>query len=235
MFAIECGLFLFETNYGTGYICLFFRMQTFELHLMEPIPDLITTVVMEDKVDEMEYVGRTYKEAEDSVRSTQKQNSTLVINNLKIQPISKFRLHVPLCRLISMPLVRPTMRSDVKRLEAEFVHGYRDGDRVFYISMTSDTGEEKLVTPGDEEHWGPHWQLENEEFESKVKADPDLASLSGHMFFVWDGNHRLLAWRQFIDRVHCEDRDWHLSVECIVLNVGDSAPLLLNAMHDINM
>lgn len=203
---------------------------------MEPVPDPVNAVVrLEDDDDQVDYVGRTYVEAEDNLRSTQKLNSTLIINNLKMQPSSKFRLHIPLCRLISMPLVRPTMRSDVKRLEAEFVHGYRDGDRVFYVSLTSDIGDNKVVTPEDEEGWGRHWQQENEYFESKVKTDPDLAPLSGHHFYVWDGNHRLLAWRQFIDRVHPTDRDWHLSVECIVLNVGDSAPLLLNAMHDINM
>jgi len=134
-----------------------------------------------------------------------------------------------------MPLVRPTMRSDVKRLEAEFVHGYRDGDRVFYVSLSSDTGEEKVVSVADEEAWGPQWQKEHEDFESKVKDDPILGILSGRMFFVWDGNHRLLAWRQFIDRAHAEDPEWHLSVECILLNVGDSTPILLNAMHDINL
>ena len=203
---------------------------------MDPVLDSVNVVVhLDDDNEDMDYVGCTFEEVEDNLRSTQKQNSTSVINNLKMQPSSKFRIHIPLCRLVSMPLVRPTMRSDVKRLEAEFVHGYRDGDRVFYVSLTNDTGDYKVVTPGDEEGWGPHWQQANDGFELKVAADPDLAKLSKHMFFVWDGNHRLLAWRQFIERVHCEDRDWHLSVECIVLNVGDSAPLLLNAMHDINM
>ena len=204
---------------------------------VEPQQDPVTPAVSlpDEAGEDMEYVGRSYEEVEDTLRSAQKVNSTVVINNLRMQPPSKFRLHIPLCRLMSMPLVRPTMRSDVKRLEADFVHGYREGDRVFYVSLASDTGDEKLVSPGDEDDWGPYWQQEHEEFESKVRGDPSLHVLSGHMFFVWDGNHRLLAWRNFIDRVHGEDRDWHLSVECIVLNVGDSTPLLLNAMHDINM
>jgi len=203
---------------------------------METLPDPVTpTPTVDDEGDEMEYHGQTYEDVEDNLRSTQKQNSTLVINNLRMQPATKFRLHIPLCRLLSMPLVRPTMLSDVKRLEAEFVHGYRDGDRVFYVSLANETGDEKLVSPADEDAWGPFWQLEHEDFEAKVRNDPILDILSGHMFYVWDGNHRLLAWRQFVDRVHGGDRDWHLSVECIVLNVGESTPLLLNAMHDINM
>jgi len=194
-----------------------------------------STVAMNEEVEEMEYAGHDYEEVEDNLRASQKLNSTLVINNLRMQPASKFRLHIPLCRLVGMPLVRPTMRSDVKRLEADFVHGYRDGDRVFYVSLANDSGIEKVVTAADEDAWGPLWQLEHENFEDKVKGDSTLDLLSGHMFYVWDGNHRLLAWREFIDRVHKDDRDWHLSVECIVLNVGDSTPLLLNAMHDINM
>lgn len=60
------------------------------------------------------------------------------------------------------------MRSNAKRLEAKSVHGYR-------VARQGDTG--------------------NEEFEAKVNADSILALLSGHMLFVWNGNHQLIAWR----------------------------------------
>jgi hypothetical protein len=43
------------------------------------------------------------------------------------------------------------------------------------------------------------------------------------------------AWRRHIDKVHGEDKEWHYSVDCIVLEPTGSVALLLNAMHDVNM
>ena len=40
-----------------------------------------------------------------------------------------------ICWLRFLPLVRPMNKVDVQRLENEFVIGYRDGDRVLYVSM----------------------------------------------------------------------------------------------------
>lgn len=55
-----------------------------------------------------------------------------------------------------MLLICPTMQFDVKRLEAKFVHGYHGSDRMFYISLTIDTQDEKVMTIGDEEGCGHH-------------------------------------------------------------------------------
>jgi hypothetical protein len=40
-----------------------------------------------------------------------------MIEELKIQPTSKAKLHIPLCRIISMSIVRPTLLVDVKKME----------------------------------------------------------------------------------------------------------------------
>jgi hypothetical protein len=39
----------------------------------------------------------------------------------------------------------PTLAHDIKRLEAEFTHGYRPGVTVFYVSITNEHGEERHV------------------------------------------------------------------------------------------
>ena len=44
-----------------------------------------------------------------------------------------------------MPLVQPTLASNIKRLEAEFAHGYCAGASVFYVSMCNERGEERSV------------------------------------------------------------------------------------------
>jgi hypothetical protein len=51
--------------------------------------------------------------------------------------------------MVYMPLVRPTLSHDIKRLEAEFTHGYRPGAPVFYVSITNERGEERYVKDVD--------------------------------------------------------------------------------------
>jgi hypothetical protein len=104
-----------------------------------------------------------------------------------------------------MPLVRPTLAHDIKRLEAEFIHGYRPGASVFYVTTSNKDVVEMLVKDVDTSNWGPHWTSVNEEFEAKLALNPHLKSLCGHMFFICDGNHWFKAWTGCIDRLHSND------------------------------
>ena len=54
------------------------------------------------------------------------------------------------------------------------------------------------------------------------------------MFYVWDGNHKLVAWTEFISQVHPNDLYWHFCVRTIVLHTFDNVTSVLIAMHDIN-
>ena len=47
-------------------------------------------------------------------------------------------MHIPLCRLVPMPMVRPTLASDILALEQQFVYGYEEGARVFYVSIADE-------------------------------------------------------------------------------------------------
>jgi hypothetical protein len=133
-----------------------------------------------------------------------------------------------------MLLVRPTLAIDIKRLEAEFTHGYRPGAPVFYVSLCNKKGEERSVKDEDTSSWGPHWTLVNVEFEAMLASNPHLKFLYGRIFFVCDGNQRLKAWTCYISRLHNNDRKWHYSVDSICLDARNKGGLLLNAMHDIN-
>ena len=72
-------------------------------------------------------------------------------------------------------------------------------------------------------------------FESQLDTDLSLTSYKNKMFFIWDGNHRFFAWRNYIDRVYTEDYERHVFVDSIILAPEpDDIPSLLTAMHDIN-
>ena len=77
---------------------------------------------------------------EDELRCIQKGDSIDILSNLRMKPEELFRLHIPLCRLVAMPMVRPTLAYDITKLEQEFVGGYRDGAVVLYVSTTNEEG-----------------------------------------------------------------------------------------------
>ena len=171
---------------------------------------------------------------EDELQQLQKVDSIQVIERMRISPKDASRFDIPLCKMLYMPLVRSTLATDIKKLEAEFIHGYHSSAPVFYVSICNEKGEERSVTNEDKSNWGPHWISINEEFEAKLDSNPHLQFLSSRMFYICDGNHRLKAWIGVIQRLHSTDRSWHYSVDSICLDARGKGGQLLNAMHDIN-
>ena len=58
------------------------------------------------------------------------------------------------------------------------------------------------------------------------------------MFFIYDGNHRLLAWKDAIETLQVEDQYWvskNGNPECIVLDTVGGRRDILIVMYDINM
>ena len=174
------------------------------------------------------------EETELLIRRSQKEDSNAIIHRVRMRPLAKSRFSIPLCRLRCLPLVRPVSEVDVSRLENEFVMGYRDGNRAMYVSPYNNLDEVLQVSDDIRESWDPYWQEANEEFESMLENDSDLAHLVGKMFFVWEGNHRLTAWFRHINKHHYMDKDWHISVNCIVVDPRNCTAVFLNAMNDIN-
>jgi hypothetical protein len=114
---------------------------------------------------------------EDELRELLKVNSNKCIEHMQILPKEASRFDIPLCRMIYMPLVRPTLASDIKHLEAEFAHGYRAGASVFYVSICNECGEERSVSLEDTKGWNKHWRNENSLFESRLLNSPHLKHL----------------------------------------------------------
>jgi hypothetical protein len=91
------------------------------------------------------------------IRVSRKVNSIATIEALRLKPSSLSRMMVPLCRMVAMPIVRPTLSSDLASLEADFVHGYWEGAAVFYLSTTNEGGLVEKVSDEDLQSWGPLW------------------------------------------------------------------------------
>ena len=79
----------------------------------------------------------------------------LRVNSVKIlQKAQAFRgehsqIDIPLCRMVSLQVVRPALTVDIEKMKADFVHGYRPGAAVFYVSTTDFSGIERTVTNAD--------------------------------------------------------------------------------------
>jgi hypothetical protein len=173
-----------------------------------------------------------YVVCELELRKSQKDDSNGIIQCLRIKPTSKSRFSIPLCRLRVLPLVRRISEIEVQRLECEFVMRYREGDRIMYVF--NDIPVDLPVSPAIMASWSPLWQEASLEFDVKLKEDPDLAHLCGQIFFVWEGNHRLTAWWRHINNNHADQKSWHVSVDCIMVDPRECTGVFLNAMSDIN-
>ena len=184
--------------------------------------------------DESQNDDEQFGDDEDKIRTRQKLNSVATISSLRFQPILVSRFSIPLCRLVAMPLVRPTLQNDLDKLEQEFVHGYRDGVAVFYVTLTDEHGSTQEVTSVVKENWGSIWNAQNEEFNRYLLSVPELSHMKNLMFFVCDGNHRRQAWLNHIDRLHKNDPSWHFRVDSILLNTKDKIGLVMQVMHTIN-
>ena len=162
-------------------------------------------------------------------------NTASRLDALKWEPRSKSRLKIPLCRMISLPVVRPYLKSDVSHLASYFIaSGYMEGNGFFYVSAVDNNGQSTEVTREISDSWSPEWRQVNDEFEKMLQADEDLCVFSGMMFMVWDGNHRLQAWMPLINEYHQGDITWHYSVDSILLDPKGDVPAVVAVLHDVN-
>lgn len=134
----------------------------------------------------------------------------------------------------AMPLVRPINEVDVQRLENEFVTGYRDGDRVMYVSIYDNIDQMLDVDDDIYSFWSDLWKEASAKFDSELAFDADLAHMVGKMFFVWEGNHRLTAWWRHVNKFHGGEASWHISPQCIAVDARQHTGVFLNAMNDVN-
>ena len=112
-----------------------------------------------------------------------------IVNQLRMIPHIESRFFVPLCRLVVLLLVRPILEGDVQLLKNEFSSGYRECDRVLYVSIAKNNGFYLNVTDETINSWNQHSQRANHRFEKELDKDKDLLKFKGKMVYVWEDNH----------------------------------------------
>ncbi|KAI5076135.1 hypothetical protein GOP47_0008200 [Adiantum capillus-veneris] len=96
------------------------------------------------------------------------------------------------------PTVRG-LRDDLDGLKASFAkEGYMQEKGAFIVSLWTWKREEALVTDDTKATWDPFWNEINDEFESELRKQMKFQGLINHMFYVWEGNHRTVAWTEVI-------------------------------------
>ena len=124
---------------------------------------------------------------------------------MRILPKEASKFDISLCQMVYMPLIRPTLANDIKKLEAKFTHRYRPKAPVFYIFTSDMHRDERFMKDEDTSKWGLHWTSVNDEFEAILASNPHLKFLCSYMFFIYDGNHRFKAWIGYINKLHKDD------------------------------
>ena len=66
--------------------------------------------------------------------------------------------------------------------------------------------------------WDAIWHQINEEFECEIRSRDELCFLSGKMFYVWEGNHRTVAWMAAITERFVNTRAKHCRVLCTLID-----------------
>ncbi|KAG0594988.1 hypothetical protein M758_UG129100 [Ceratodon purpureus] len=157
------------------------------------------------------------------------------LERFKWQPGSKGRLHIPLCRMISLHVVRPYVKNDVLNLASHFTKCmYMEGNGYFYVAIENNHGVSVDVSDSIKAKWSAEWINVNDELERMLQEDEDIKIFSLKRFQMWKGNHRLQAWMPIIDQEHFGDIDWHYSVESLILDSNGDIPSILTALHEVN-
>ena len=169
---------------------------------------------------------------EEELRKAVRSNSHVILARAAETPISK--IDIPLCRMVVMTVVRQPLEIDIQKLRLEFTMEYKHGGLVFYVALRNFSMEEGFVMEM-RRGWSKQWQKADREFEGILKSSPYLSKFSNRMFYVWDGNHRLLVWYPFIASNQRNNHAFHVPVKAIVLQVEESnRKELLHAMTDWN-
>lgn len=87
----------------------------------------------------------------------------------------------PLCQLLTISIVRPTLKINVLKMEQAFFTSYREGERAFCVSSTNWKGEEEKVGTYIDT-WSSLQKENNAEFGKFLVEDPIFCWFFGKCF-----------------------------------------------------
>ena len=186
-----------------------------------------------ESVQSVPMTNQVLSKTEEELRKAVRSNSHAILARAAKTPISE--IDIPLTDDIVMTDVRQPLEIDIQKLKSEFTMGYNRGGPVFYVALQNFSMEESVVMEAMRKEWSKLWQKEDKEFESVLNSSPYLKKFSNRMFYVWNRNHRLLAWYIFITSNQRSNPAFHVPVKAIVLKVEENNKKeLLHAMTEWN-
>lgn len=125
---------------------------------------------------------------------------------------------IPLCRLIPHAKVRD-LRDDLSGLKSAFgKEGYVAEKGAFIVSLWTTNREETFVTDDVMSAWDDCWREVNEEFDQELQTNEEFKNLMGKMFYVWEGNHRTVAWMAAIKERFSNTKAKHCRILCTIID-----------------
>jgi len=112
--------------------------------------------------------------------------------------------------------------------------GYRERDKVFYLSPTNWKGEEEDVVL-HHDTWDEHWLLENERFEKLLQATQTLCTFPTKCFFYGMGT--IICKPGCLKSTSCTTMrhpGQHISIDLILLNTSHRLVKFLTTMTNLN-
>jgi len=114
--------------------------------------DTDDTVIISDNHSDVIEIPRLKKDAlEDDIRRSQKLDTVSILHDLRLTSTDSSRMRILLCRLVPMPMVRPTLACDLNLLENQFSGGYEEGAHVFYVSVTDEERQSSVFSAAEKE------------------------------------------------------------------------------------
>ena len=80
-------------------------------------------------------------------------NSVQILQKAQVFIGDLSQIEIPLCRMISLQVVLPALVVDIEKMKADFIHGYRPGAVVFYMSTTDFSGIDRVITDANRQSW----------------------------------------------------------------------------------
>jgi hypothetical protein len=86
------------------------------------------------------------------VHSQTKFKTIDVLERHKMSLKEKSKMPIPLCQMISTLVVKLALKIDILKMEQAFHGGYKEGDKMFYVSSTNGQGGVESIV-GYEMEW----------------------------------------------------------------------------------
>ncbi|KAI5055425.1 hypothetical protein GOP47_0028946 [Adiantum capillus-veneris] len=128
------------------------------------------------------------------------------------------------CLAISLRSAFRTANTQVNSRQGQLMAGKNALDLVVVleegevVTKSLMVREESLVTDEIKATWGPLWNEINDEFKCELKKKPKFQVLVNHMFYVWEGNHRTVAWTEANKERFSTSKEKHCRVLCTIID-----------------